>query len=81
MKKIYEDIILYGTMAERDKRPEVDTTAHEIAESEILTMIELFPEMLEMLKELLDGGLTLIRNVGLRNKMFDIVAKAEGSVS
>ena len=83
MKQIYEDIISEGTTGVADECGENKKGENlaVVAQIEIENQLKLFPEMLEMLKEILDIYIETDDcdlSELLYRKINDIIAKAEG---
>jgi hypothetical protein len=75
MKSIYRDIISEGegTIAETSGDNAKGENLGLIAGAELFRMVELFPEMLEMLKRVADGKKSIPRK-----DVRELIAKAEG---
>ena len=78
MRQIYRDIISNGTTGVSDNSGEnaKGENLGLIAGAELYQMVELFPEMLEMLKKLHKSCLN--HRGGKRRKLGELIAKAEG---
>ena len=75
MKRIYIDIISEGegTIAETSGDNAKGENLGLLAGAELFRMVELFPEMLEMLKRVADGKKSIPRK-----DVRELIAKAEG---
>ena len=82
MKSIYRNIISNGTTGAWDDSGEnaKGENLGLIAGAELYQMVELFPEMLEMLKEINDNDDVYykIKSVGARARLRKVIAEAEG---
>ena len=82
MRQIYRDIISNGTTGVSDNSCEnaKGENLGLIAGAELYQMVELFPEMLEMLKEINDNDDVYykIKSVGARARLRKVIAEAEG---
>ena len=82
MRQIYRDIISTGTTGVSDNSGEnaKGENLGLIAGAELYQMVELFPEMLEMLKEINDNDDVYykIKSVGARARLRKVITKAEG---
>ena len=82
MRQIYRDIISNGTTGVSDNSGEnaKGENLGLIAGAELYQMVELFPEMLEMLKEINDNDDVYykIKSVGARARLRKVIAEAEG---
>ena len=82
MRQIYRDIISNGTTGVSDNSGEnaKGENLGLIAGAELYQMVELFPEMLEMLKEINDNDDVYykIKSVGARARLRKVITKAEG---
>ena len=83
MKEIYSQIINEGVMGVADEcgSNEKGENLALLAQIEMIIQLTLFPEMLEMLKEINDNDDVYykIKSVGARARLRKLIAKAEGS--